>query len=54
MNDNLKEILDEVIPRLQELSKKEALLKYVAADESETENPPWLENLSQIASVEVK
>lgn len=54
VNDNLKEILDEVIPRLQELSKKEALLKYVAADESETQNPPWLENLSQIASVEVK
>ncbi|MDY7004541.1 MAG: dynamin family protein [Cyanobacteriota bacterium] len=54
VNDNLKEILDKVIPDLQQLSKKEALLKYIAADESETKTPSWLQNLSQIASVEVK
>ena len=54
VNENLKQILDRIIPDLQELSKKESLLKYIVADESETQTPPWLQNLSQIASVQVK
>ncbi|NET30275.1 MAG: dynamin family protein [Okeania sp. SIO1I7] len=54
VNKSLKGILDTVITDLRELFKKEALLKYIAADESETQTPTWLQNLSQIASVEVK
>ncbi|MBO1351715.1 MAG: dynamin family protein [Hormoscilla sp. GUM202] len=43
--------LDVAIPSLQELAKKEALLKSIAAEESESESPSWLQSLSQTASI---
>ncbi|GGA54410.1 hypothetical protein CYANOKiyG1_74720 [Okeania sp. KiyG1] len=54
VNDILNRILNQEVPRLNAISRNEALLKYIAADELETKTPLWLQNLSQIASVEVK
>jgi Dynamin family len=51
VNKELTGILDEIIPTLQNISKKEALLRYLADKESPQEAaiPNWLKILSEIA-----
>ncbi|NJN11603.1 MAG: proteasome protein [Richelia sp. RM1_1_1] len=53
VNDGLMSILGEIIPALQELPKKEDLLRYIADGESPTEagSPAWLKTLSEIADL---
>ncbi|MDZ8109094.1 MAG: proteasome protein [Nostoc sp. DedQUE12a] len=53
INSELEGILDQIIPSLQNLSKKEALLRYLTAGEmpSEVAVPTWLQLLSDIAAV---
>ncbi len=53
INSELEGILDQIIPSLQNLSKKEALLRYLTAGElpSEVAVPTWLQILSDIAAV---
>ncbi len=53
INSELEGILDQIIPSLQNLSKKETLLRYLAAGDLPTEVaiPTWLQILSEIASV---
>jgi hypothetical protein len=52
VNAELEGILDQIIPTLQNLSKKEALLRHMAAGDSLTKVaiPTWLQILSQIAT----
>ncbi|MBK1988732.1 dynamin family protein [Sphaerospermopsis aphanizomenoides BCCUSP55] len=53
VNAELEGILDQIIPSLQNLSKKEELLRYIAAGDSTPELaiPTWLEILADIASI---
>ncbi|MDF5711324.1 MAG: proteasome protein [Nostoc sp. S4] len=53
INFELEGILDQIIPSLQNLSKKEALLRYLTAGDlpSEIAVPTWLQILSDIAAV---
>jgi hypothetical protein len=53
INSELEGILDQIIPSLQNLSKKEALLRYLTAGDlpSEVTVPTWLQILSDIAAV---
>jgi hypothetical protein len=53
VNAELEGILDQIIPSLQNLSKKEELLRYIAAGDSTPELaiPNWLEILADIASI---
>ncbi|MBD2296574.1 dynamin family protein [Anabaena sphaerica FACHB-251] len=53
VNAELEGILDQIIPSLQNLSKKEELLRYIAAGDSTPELaiPTWLEILSDIAAI---
>ncbi|MBD2679472.1 MULTISPECIES: proteasome protein [Nostoc] len=53
INSELEGILDQIIPSLQNLSKKEALLRYLTAGDmpSEVAVPTWLQLLSDIAAV---
>jgi hypothetical protein len=53
VNIEINGILDQIIPSLQNLSKKEALLRYIAARDSQTELaiPAWLEILTDIATI---
>ncbi|WP_392533147.1 proteasome protein [Nostoc sp. C117] len=53
INSELEGILDQIIPNLQNLSKKEVLLRYLTAGElpSEIAIPTWLQILSEIAAI---
>ncbi|MHC5823629.1 MAG: hypothetical protein ACYT04_49310, partial [Nostoc sp.] len=53
INSELEGILDQIIPSLQNLSKKETLLRYLAAGDlpSEIAIPTWLQILSEIAAI---
>ena len=53
VNSELEGILDQIIPTLQNISKKEDLLRYIAAGDSQSEVaiPYWLQILSEIADV---
>ncbi|MDB9435585.1 dynamin family protein [Dolichospermum lemmermannii CS-548] len=53
VNIEINGILDQIIPSLQNLAKKEALLRYIAARDSQTELaiPAWLEILTDIATI---
>ncbi|UUO15107.1 dynamin family protein [Dolichospermum heterosporum] len=53
VNIEINGILDQIIPSLQNLSKKEALLRYIAARDLQTELaiPAWLEILTDIATI---
>jgi hypothetical protein len=53
VNIEIHGILDQIIPSLQNLSKKEALLRYIAARDSQSELaiPAWLEILTDIATI---
>ncbi len=53
INLELEGILDQIIPSLQNLSKKETLLRYLAAGDlpSEIAIPTWLQILSEIAAI---
>lgn len=53
VNIEINGILDQIIPSLQNLSKKEALLRYIAARDSQAELaiPAWLEILTDIATI---
>lgn len=54
VNAELEGILDQIVPCLQNLSKKEALLRYISAEESQinAEIPTWLQILLDIANFE--
>ncbi len=54
VNAELEGILDQIVPSMQNISKKEALLRYIAAGESQTnaEIPTWLQIISDIATFE--
>ncbi|MGI8501995.1 MAG: hypothetical protein ACR2LR_12780, partial [Hassallia sp.] len=54
VNAELEGILDQIVPCLQNLSKKEALLRYIAAEESQinAEIPSWLQIILDIANFE--
>ncbi len=54
VNAELEGILDQIVPCLQNISKKEALLRYIATDESQinVEIPSWLQILLDIANFE--
>ncbi|MDZ7966281.1 MAG: proteasome protein [Nostoc sp. DedSLP03] len=53
INSELEGILDQIIPSLQNLSKKETLLRYLAAGElpSEIQIPTWLQIIAEIAAI---
>ncbi|MBS9392056.1 MAG: proteasome protein [Dolichospermum sp. LBC05a] len=53
VNIEINGILDQIIPSLQNLAKKETLLRYIAARDSQTELaiPAWLEILTDIATI---
>ncbi|MTJ54670.1 proteasome protein [Anabaena sp. UHCC 0253] len=53
VNIEINGILDQIIPSLQNLSKQEALLRYIAARDSQSELaiPTWLEILGDIAAI---
>ncbi|MBD2387938.1 proteasome protein [Cylindrospermum sp. FACHB-282] len=53
VNSELEGILDQIIPSLQNLSKQEALLRYIAAGDSpnKLEVPAWLQILSELATI---
>ncbi|BAZ84134.1 dynamin family protein [Dolichospermum compactum] len=53
VNIEINGILDQIIPSLQNLSKKEALLRYIAARDSQAELaiPAWLDILTDIATI---
>ncbi|MBD2667456.1 hypothetical protein B6N60_01704 [Richelia sinica FACHB-800] len=53
VNAELNGILDQIIPSLQNLSKQEQLLRYIAAGDEQTpgEIPTWLQILSHLASI---
>jgi len=56
VNAELAGILDQIIPSLQNLSKKEALLRHIAAGDSPPELaiPSWLQVLAEIAGINEK
>lgn len=53
VNIEINGILDQIIPSLQNLSKQEALLRYIATRDSQAEFaiPAWLEILGDIANI---
>jgi hypothetical protein len=53
VNSELEGILDQVIPTLQNLSKKDSLLRFIAAGDSQSGAavPTWLQNLTEIANI---
>ena len=53
VNIEINGILDQIIPSLQNLAKKETLLRYIAARDSQAELaiPAWLEILTDIAKI---
>ncbi len=53
VNIEINGILDQIIPSLQNLAKKETLLRYIAARDSQAELaiPAWLEILADIATI---
>jgi hypothetical protein len=53
VNIEINGILDQIIPSLQNLSKQEALLRYIAAKDSQGELaiPTWLDILADIATI---
>lgn len=53
VNTTLAKVLDDIVPSLQDLSKKEALLRYIAAGEEQLDGvtPQWLQILAQLASI---
>ncbi len=52
VNSTLIDILQVIIPSLQQLAKKEALLRYIASGEQQQgATPAWLQTLSQLASI---
>ncbi|MEY3223603.1 MAG: hypothetical protein RLZZ203_2459 [Cyanobacteriota bacterium] len=53
VNIEINGILDQIIPSLQNLSKQEALLRYIATRDSQAEFaiPAWLEILGDIVSI---
>ncbi|WP_341524559.1 proteasome protein [Nostoc sp. UHCC 0302] len=53
VNSELEGILDQIIPSLQNLTKKEALLRYLASGDSPNELaiPTWLQTLSEISAI---
>ncbi|MBE9200812.1 MULTISPECIES: dynamin family protein [unclassified Nodularia (in: cyanobacteria)] len=53
VNAELEGILDQIIPTLQNLSKKEALLRHIAAGNSPAKVaiPSWLQILSKVATI---
>ncbi|MEA5618642.1 proteasome protein [Cronbergia sp. UHCC 0137] len=53
VNTELNGILDQIIPSLQNLSKKEELLRYIAAGDSPRELaiPTWLQILADLAAI---
>jgi hypothetical protein len=53
VNIEINGILDQIIPSLQNLSKQEALLRYIAARDSQEELaiPTWLDILADIATI---
>ncbi|OUL35542.1 proteasome protein [Nostoc sp. T09] len=53
VNAELAGVLDQIIPSLQNLSKKETLLRYIAAGESPSQLsiPTWLQILSDISVI---
>ncbi|MBW4564403.1 MAG: proteasome protein [Mojavia pulchra JT2-VF2] len=55
VNLELEGILDQIIPSLQNISKKESLLRYIAAGEtpSQLAIPTWLQILSDITAISV-
>jgi hypothetical protein len=56
VNGELAGILDQIIPSLQNLSKKETLLRHIAAGDSSVELaiPNWLQILAEIAEINEK
>jgi hypothetical protein len=52
VNSELEGILDQIIPTMQNFSKKEALLRFIAAGDSSSPIaiPSWLQILSEIAN----
>ncbi|GAX42462.1 hypothetical protein NIES4075_34630 [Tolypothrix sp. NIES-4075] len=54
VNAELEGILDQIVPCLQNISKKEALLRYIATEESQinAEIPTWLQIVLDIANFE--
>jgi GTPase SAR1 family protein len=53
VNSELEGILDQIIPSLQNLSKKESLLRFIATGDSPSEVaiPSWVQILSEITTV---
>jgi predicted GTPase len=53
VNIEINGILDQIIPSLQNLAKKETLLRYIAARDSQAELaiPAWLEILTDIVTI---
>jgi hypothetical protein len=53
VNSELEGILDQIIPSLQNLTKREALLRYLASGDSPNELaiPTWLQILSEISAI---
>lgn len=53
VNAELEGILDQIIPNLQNLSKKESLLRYIAAGDTpgKVPIPAWLQILSHLSTV---
>ncbi|ABA24000.1 conserved hypothetical protein [Trichormus variabilis ATCC 29413] len=56
VNAELDGILDQIIPTLQNISKKDGLLRFIAAGDTQSSGavPAWLQNLSEIADLAVK
>ncbi|WP_427160864.1 proteasome protein [Aliinostoc sp. HNIBRCY26] len=53
VNGELEGILDQIIPTLQNLSKKDALLRFIASSDTQSGGrvPTWLQNLTEIANI---
>ena len=53
INDEISEILGIIIFCLQDISRKEALLRYIAVEKEEVNQsiPPWLQTMGEIAAV---
>ncbi|WP_414578769.1 proteasome protein [Anabaena sp. CCY 9402-a] len=53
VNSELEGILDQIIPTLQNLSKKDGLLRFIAAGDTQSgvAVPTWLQNLTEIANI---
>ncbi|MGH1392827.1 MAG: proteasome protein [Trichormus sp.] len=53
VNRELEGILDQIIPTLQNLSKKDSLLRFIASGDTKSGAavPSWLQNLTEIANI---